>query len=514
MTTAAASSTLTLGTSVVGGGPGAICPWVKGDTPSDERSTPAGGVCGTTGTGTKGGAGEELSSSHHVLGEVDRVADARVGAERLHLLERHGRQRITLDVEHGGDPVHAVVGRDPSPRPRDRGALVDVVALPDVGRLVVVLGARVPLDEHLVVARGDLDHRTVGRARQVEVGVVRRLHGAVVALHERHAGGRRRALGDHDPHHDFLGVSGRHGEGAAGEHEASVGRGRVEESSMADRISGDVERGRLSGIVVGLGRVLRAAAIRILVERRQTERDAGDFGPLEEVVSDRGRLVSVLLVVVVAVVDEADRQRGVAADQVVGESAQIGIRPLRDVGVRQGVPTAVDDLVMDEDGVAQRALAAEGEGRLLDLDPQGQPAAGAVVGRALVEVVEHRPQHLIARDAERAVRLDRHRRRPVRHRPRVVIREHGVPRRRVDVAGRVEVHAVQLVDLVLGLGGIVLDSAHRLPGLVVVAVLGDGYADLAAHQSPHPQAGGEYRGLSGSLGKLEPRGSVLGVIGE
>jgi hypothetical protein len=190
-------------------------------------------------------------------------------------------------------------------------------------------------------------------------------------------------------------------------------------------------------VVVGLGRVLRAAAVRVEVERGEPERDrvAGrdhDLRALQEVVAHRWRPVPVLLVVVRGVVDEAHGQRGVAADQVVGGAAQVGIGPLGDVGVVQRLRAAVDDVIAAEHGVAERALPRERERRELDLDVERQRAARAVVLAALGVVVEHAPQHLVADDAERAVRQHRHRRRTARHRTGVVVGEHrvaGPPRR-------------------------------------------------------------------------------------
>ena len=476
----------------------------------------------------------ERPAAHDVLGQIDGIPNAGVGAECLHLLQRDRRFRVAFDVEDGRDLVHHVVGRHPREGTGHRGPLVNVVALPNIGRLIVVLRARVPPEEHLTVTRGRDHRRRVRRARQVETHVVGRLHRLVVALHEGDARQPRRALGDHDADHHLLRIPGRHGERSARQHEAPVRRRRVEEAGPADRIPGHVEGRRLTGrridhrrpiakqplhVVVGFHRVLRAAAVRVLVERREPQRQGVAGGhhhlrALQKVVAHARRLGSVLLIVVARVVDEPHGQRGVAAHQVVGETAEVRVRPLRHVGVRERVRAAIDDLVVREHGVAEGALTAERERGLLHLDAQRPRTARAVVVRALAEVVIDRPQHLVPDDAEGPVPQHGHGRGPVRHRAGVVVGQNGVTRRRIDVPARVQVDAVQLVDLVLRLAGIIRDSAHRLPGPVVVAVLGDRDAHVSAHQRAHPQPGREDRGLPRPLRELQTGGAVLGVIGE
>ena len=209
-------------------------------------------------------------------------------------------------------------------------------------------------------------------------------------------------LPDHDRCGHDLSVARGHGERAAGEHHAPVTGIVVEPSRAGRRVARDGERGRSVRhrvdhggsvgvqslhVVVGLLRRAGIGAVDVLVERRHGQRHSRDRGSLEEIDADRRHARAVLLIGVRRVVHESDRQASVASHQVVGVSAQVRIGPLRHEHVVEGIGTLVDDPVLDEHGVPERALLVEGERRLLDLDAQDPLVLGESVVAGRIRMV-------------------------------------------------------------------------------------------------------------------------------
>ena len=160
----------------------------------------------------------ERSTPHRVGGRPISVLDPAIVARRRHFRQRHEGLLVELVVEHRGDAVVDVECGHPLEWTRDGSSLVDCVALESVARGVVLLRMVVPRQQHRAVLRRHLDRRRVGRWRDIEVDIERRLRAFIEELHQRHAGDAIDALAHDDAHHDLLRIAGRHRERPGAEH--------------------------------------------------------------------------------------------------------------------------------------------------------------------------------------------------------------------------------------------------------------------------------------------------------
>ena len=205
-------------------------------------------------------------------------------------------------------------------------------------------------------------------------------------------------LSHHDRRHDLLLLAGRQREGTGRDLHAAVQRSLVQPSGARHGIAGHLERrDRRRRIVVHVNRsavrvqpphvvvrlqgIGRIGAVPVHGEGGHAERighapSQGHEGALEELKTDGGRHGPVLGVRVRRVVGEAERERRIAPREIVAGSADIGVGPERNVSLIERVETPVSNLQLDEDDVAERSRAVEGEHRLANLDaerPYGVP---------------------------------------------------------------------------------------------------------------------------------------------